>query len=417
MAIPTTPTTYSGTTGVLGIANVNTDKFVRDVTPGLQRKYKNIDPLFRIVNAIPQGKTAYNPKVEWITKDLNVRWAYLTTAVAASTAAGATVTLIPAHTEGGSADTERFVVGDVVEVPSRAANGTSTTNIGRVATVNADTSIVVDPIGWASNDESTSLKFIATYTNDKIHLLANAQDEYSQKPIPKVPISVSQFNYIQFLRVPYIIGNILLDQKEYTGTEREERREDTYREIRIQAELNCIFGERYYLTGTSGRKYFMSGIYRYIFDGAGSNIYAGWEGGMTEADWDDFLVKGPGFTGSNRKLLFASSDLFLKINSFAKTKERVQGTINMFGIEFTKYLAPDNKVYLMYHHHLFVEDHSGFGLIVDPAYIKNRPYGTQGTMQLATNIQENDRAGIADEWRIIHSLEVSRFEPHGVLTA
>lgn len=404
-------------TGTLGVEDVLSGKKVRDVTPGLQELYPDISPLFKVFNALPKGRVATNEKVEWTTKDLIPRWAYLTTDVGESSSAGATVTIIPAHSEGGSADTERFKVGDVVEVPGRSDSGTTHSNIGAVTTVTEDTSIVVDPIGWASNDESTDLKFVATLTNDKVHVLSDASEEYSQKPAMKVTKDAQVFNYIQFLRAPYIIGNIQMDAKNYTGPERAERREETYKDIRIQAEELLVHGRRYYKDGTNGRQFFMGGIKRYITEGAGDNVLSNWSAGLEEADWDEYLVKGPGMYGGKRKLLFASADLFLKINSFAKSKERVMGKVNMFGLEFTQYLAPDNVTYLMYKHDLFKEEYAGAGLIVDPTAIKLRPYGSQGSMRQLTNIQENDRAGIADEWQIIFSTEVSRFEPHGWITA
>lgn len=410
-------------TGTLGTEDVLSGKKVRDVTPSLQHKYKEITPLFRIFNKVPYGTTATNEKVEWTTKDLLPRWAYATTDVGISGSAGATVTLIPAHTEGGSADTERFKVHDVVEVPGRADNGTTTTNIGVVTTVTTDTSIVVDPIGWASNDESTDLKFVATYTNDEIHVMNDASAEYSQKPAMKVTKDAQEFNYIGFLRVPYVIGNINLDGKKYTGPERAERKEETYKDVRIQAEENMIHGKRYYkdVSGV-GRQFFMGGFKRYLVDGAGANLLYNWSAGLTEAQWDEYLVKGPGLTGSNQKFLFTSSDLMLKVNSFAKTKERViagggSKYLPKFGIVVTKYLAPDNKIYNIFHHHLFTNYYAGAGLIIDPEYAQISPYGTQGTMRYNPEIQENDRAGIADEWQIIFSLRVLRTEPHGWITA
>jgi len=404
-------------TGTLGVEDVLANKKVRDVTPGLQHLYKDISPLFRVFNALPAGKVATNEKVEWTTKDLIPRWGYLTTAVEDSASAGATVTLIPALTEGGSADTTLMKVGDVVEVPSVSDANDSYTNIGVVTTVNTAASIVVDPIGWDENDGSTSTYFVATSINDMIHVISDASEEYSQKPAMKVTQDAQVSNYIQFLRAPYIIGNIQMDAKNYTGPERAERREETYKDIRIQAEELTIHGRRYYIDGTNGRQFFMGGVKRYITDGGGDNVLTNWSSGLTESDWDEYLVKGPGMYGGKRKLLFASADLFLRINSFAKSKERILGTVNMFGIEFTKYLAPDNTTYLMYKHDLFINDYAGAGLIVDPTAIKKRPYGSQGTMRQLTNIQENDRAGIADEWQIIFSIEVSRFEPHGWITA
>jgi hypothetical protein len=185
----------------------------------------------------------------------------------------------------------------------------------------------------------------------------------------------------------------------------------------MQAEELLIHGKRYYVAGTYGRQYFMQGIKRYIVDGAGDNLLVNWSSGLTEVQWDEFLVKGPGMYGSGRKLCFFSNDLFLKINSFAKFKERVQGQVTIFGLQFTKYLAPDNVTYLMYRHHALKESYAGSGLIIDPDYVAIRPYGTQGTIRLLTDTQENDRAGVSDEYQVIFSFQIDRIEPHAWITA
>jgi hypothetical protein len=402
-------------TGALGVEDVLAGKDILDVTPGLQHLYKDISPLFRVFNALPKGPTATNEKIIWTQKDLVPKWDTLTTDVGASASAGATVTLIP--TGDGTSKTAHFGVYDLVEVPGRPESS-GYSNIGRVTTVTANTSIVVDPIGWVSDSiAGTEKKFVATFIGDEIHRISNASEEYSQKPAMKVTKDVQAWNYIQFLRAPYIVGNINMDKKKYTGPERAERREETYKDVRIQAEDLLIHGKRYYVDGTNGRQFFMQGIKRYLVDGAGDNLLTNWSAGLNESQLDEYLVKGPGMYGSTTKLWFLSSDLFLKINELAKNKERIMGQVEKFGLTFTKYLAPDNVTYLMYRHHGFTNAYAGAGLIVDPMYARIRPYGTQGTMRLLTNIQENDRAGIADEWQIIFSLEVDRIEPHGWQTA
>jgi len=398
--------------GTLGVEDVLAGKAIRDVTPGLKYLYPNLSPLFRIFNQLPKGRVARNEKVEWTQKDHLPRWDSLTTTVAEGSA-GAAVTLIPT---GNSTKDEYFKVGDVIEVPTRAMAAT-VTNKGVVTAVSSDTSITVKPIGWQSNGTSTAMKFTATDATDKIHIIADASEEYSQKPTPKVTKDVQEWNYIQFLRAPYIIGNINLDEKKYTGPERNERREETHRDIRIQSEELMIWGDRYYLDGTNGRQFFMRGFHEFIRQGAGSNILTNWTAGLTEAQLFEYLVKGPGMYGGDTKLWFMSNDLYLKVYELASAKQWISGEETRLGMKFVVLLAPDNKRYLMRRHHLFTESHQGFGLIIDPQYARIRPYGTQGVMRLLTEIQENDRAGIADEWQIIFSLEVDRIEPHGYQTA
>ncbi len=90
--------------GVLGVEDVLAGKKKRDVTEGLQHLYPNIDPLFRMMNMLPKGPPARNEKVEWSRKDLIPRDHHLTTAVSG----GATATLIPSQTQGGSVDTALY---------------------------------------------------------------------------------------------------------------------------------------------------------------------------------------------------------------------------------------------------------------------------------------------------------------------
>jgi len=107
----------------------------------------------------------------------------------------------------------------------------------------------------------------------------------------------------------------------------------------------------------------------------------------------------------------------LKIREFARSKERIIQTLTpqkgTLGLAITKYQAPNGKIINITQHYALSDDHEGSGLIVDMKYARLRPYGTKGAFRYLTDQQENDRAGIADEWQIIASLEVPRVEPHG----
>jgi len=117
------------------------------------------------------------------------------------------------------------------------------------------------------------------------------------------------------------------------------------------------------------------------------------------------------------KFLFASAELFLKLVEWAKGRNVIQTTLapstGTLGLSVLKYLAPNGTMLNVIQHHMFEEDYEGAALIVDPEYARLRPYGSQGIFQYHTEIQANDAAGIADEWRILSSLEVLRTEVHG----
>ena len=389
-------------TGALGVEDVLAGKKVRDVSPGLYQKYQTLNPLLALMMKMPKGRRATNELVEWTRKDLLTRWDAIS---AVTTASGAAITVTPTNVS-------YFKVGDVVQIPQLNPAATET-DIGVVTT--KTTTIVITAVGWQSNSNVTAATFPTVTVGMNLHILHDASEEYSQSPAMKVTQDEQEWNYPAFLRAPYAIGNIKKDGKNYTGPERAERRAETHRDIRIQMEEDLFHGERYYRDGTNGRQFFMRGFRRYIQQGGGNNVLD-WSGGLTEADFDEYLLKGPMKSGLGGKVRFGffSDDLILKLTEIGKAKQRITSEkVNVLGMAFDVYKGPNGVRLLFTDHHLLVNDYEGAGLIVDPTRARIRPYGTQGQLQFHSEIQENDRAGIKDEWRILMSLEVDRFEPHG----
>ncbi len=390
-------------TGTLGVEDVLQGKQIRDVSKGLYMIVddNHLSPFVAVTakNAISKGMVARNPKFEWTRKDIFPRW---DTISGVTTASGAAIVVTPSHID-------YYKVGDEIELPGLTITATQT----RTGVITAkSTTITVSAVGFQS-DGSTALVFPTVTTGMNIHLLSDASDEYSLMPGAKVVQDTQEHNFVQFLRVPYIIGNLENEMAQYTGSERAERRAETFREIKMSFEKVLLFGERGYVAGTTGRKYFSRGMRSSIEKAAGDNILD-WSGGLTEAQLDDYLLSGPCKWGSQRKYWFMSTDLFLKVVELAKAKERiVSNKINSLGLAVLEYLAPNGKRLFLHQHYMFEEGYEGAGMIIDPDYVKIRPYGTQGTIKLHTEIQPNDAAGLADEWRVIAGLQVDRTEPHG----
>jgi hypothetical protein len=388
--------------GTLGVNDVNTGKQVRDVTKGLYHKYQNINPLTAVMAKMPKGKATVNPKKEYTRKDLLPRW----DTVSVGAAAGSTLSLTVSNGL-------YFKAGDVVEFPQVSPSATQT-SVGRLTAVNTTTGVIaVSPVGWQSNLATTVATFPAVSAGMYIHILHDASEEYSQRPTMKVTKVEQEWNYITFPRAPFIIGNIEKDILQYTGDERAERREETHRDIRIQMEQALFHGERYYVDGTDGRQFFCRGFKNYIKQGAGVNIL-NWASGLTEAEWDEFLLKGPcqASIGGPSRFGFFSNDLYLKILEIGKAKQRIVSTPNILGMSFDTYLAPGGiKIHMMVHH-LLTNAYEGAGLIIDPTRARLVPYRRNPVLAYHTELQENDRAGVSDEWRGLFTLEVDRIEPH-----
>ena len=406
--------------GTIGVDDVLADKQIIDMTPTLEKLYVNDSPLFRIFNMMPKGPAAKNVKINWLRKDEFPRWSYLKTTVGASGSAGATVTLIPATTPTGAADTTRYSVGDVIQVPDVIMTD-SITNLGVITAVSAGTSITVDPIGYDSNGNTTHKSFGATTATSEIYTVQNASEEFSLSPDSKVVKDTVEWNYINFQRTPFVVGNLEAEIAQYSGKERSERSDETMRYARRSAESAMIFGDRFKLptgAGGQGAQYFMRGLWEYIRQGAGSNILTNWTAGFSESDLDEYLAQGPckiGY-GSNKRLWFVSTELYLKLLSLMKLKVNALVEKKAFGMEFMQYTAPNGNKILLKEHAIFSNAHEGKGIILDPTTVSIRNYGAHGPLRLLRDIQENDRAGIKDEWQTIFSTMIRRIEPNGIQT-
>jgi len=61
---------------------------------------------------------------------------------------------------------------------------------------------------------------------------------------------------------------------------------------------------------------------------------------------------------------------------------------------------------------MFEEAYEGAGLIIDHQNIDYRGFSENGNFQHHENIQANDVAGVANEWRLIATIVVKRTETH-----
>jgi hypothetical protein len=387
-------------TGTLGHEDVNSSKQVRDVSKRLHYKYMDLGPLTALLMKMPQGRKAINPKVEWLRNDKLPRWDGIASVAGAS---GATITVTPDNVS-------YFKVGDIVEVADLSYTSVQT-NIGVVTT--KTTSIVITAVGWQSNLAASAATFPTVSAGMRLHIISDASEEYSQSPAMKVNQVENEWNNIGFKRAPFVVGNIQGDQENYSGPERKQRKKETHDDIRIQFEEDLFHGERYYRDGTNGRQFFMRGFKRFLRQAGGVNVWQ-YNGTFTEAQLDEALLKGPcrASIGSKRRFWFMGDDLYLKVLAIGKAKERIIGQKEILGQNFMIYLAPGGIKIYMTVHHLMTDVYSGSGLMIDPKRARIRPYGKQGVFRYLESIQENDRAGMKDEWQIIASLEVDRVDPH-----
>ena len=89
--------------------------------------------------------------------------------------------------------------------------------------------------------------------------------------------------------------------------------------------------------------------------------------------------------------------------------------MTILGVTYTRLQMPNNHTLYLYTHPLFEEVYEGAGVIVDREYFRLIPYGDNAMFTFHEDIQENDRAGQANEWQIICTCEPRMIEPHGIV--
>lgn len=387
--------------GTVGVDDKLAGKEIRDVTPGLYElvDQNNLHPFLAVQASTRSGQVAKNYKIEWTQKDIFPHWDVVVTGFSAGAAdTDCTVVITNAN---------YFQIGDVIEFPK--ATVASAKMNQAVVTAKTTVTLTIHPL-------DASYGCAAVAAGEPVHNLSNSAPEYGTMPGIKLVKDTQVYNYIQFLRVPYAVGVFQQNVAQYTGEEVAEREAETFKEIKMQFERQMIWGKRgkYTVSGT-GVKFFMRGLVGWIEADAGDNIYD-WSGGLTEAQFDEFLIEGPLKFGSMSRDLYASSGFLLNLMGWGKTKERILaggGTkTDTLGMAITKYLAPNGKILNIQLHHMFEESYEDAALIVDQQYCDLRPYGADGSFTHHTEIQANDVAGIANEWRLISTIKVDRTEPH-----
>ena len=399
------PSPYAATqiTGTVGVDDKLAGKEIRDVDEGLYELVdeNNLHPFIAVAAYLKSGRTAKNYKVEWTTKDIFPHWDVVATGFAAG-AANTDCTVVVTNAD-------YFKVGDVIEFPEATVAALKTNQA--VVTVKSTTTLTIHPV-----DVAATLGCAVVAAGERVHNLSDASEEYGTMPSIKLVKDVQSYNYVHFMRVPYAVGVFQQGTSQYTGDELAEREDETFKEIKMQFERQAIFGQRGKHTVTAGVKFFMNGIVTTINDAAGDNILD-WSAGLTEKQFDSWFVEGPGKFGSATRDWYVSGELLIHIHDWAKSKERILaagGTgPNKLGLHITKYMAPNGKILNIQQHHMFEESYSSAGLIVDQSNVDMRGFSENGNFQHHTNIQANDVAGQANEWRLISTIVVKRTENHG----
>lgn len=397
-------------TTYIGGASKVTGKEVRNVDNLLYQVADEnaLSPMLAITAALPKASPTFNPKIEWFKQRLYP----MKDTVVTGASAGATIQVVVS-------DADYFQLDDVVEFPNATIASSAQTRTG-VVTVKSTTTLTITPIDYSGS----ITQMCAVAAGESICLVANAAGDNSTMPGMKMVADETDYNYIQFTRVPFGVGVIAEGSKNYTGSEKLERKQEAFRFSRLMWENIIMFGSRGYRTNSTGgnatvndRQYFSQGLKNYLVNNDGDNLLGSFLS-VTEEQFDEWWMSGPGLGGSMKRNFFLSPDAFVHINQWAKTKERIAtGTaaspqLNKLGLSITKYQTVNGKILNLIPHTLIGERYPGAGLLVDPAYAKMVPFTEYGSFFYKQDSQANDLAGEAGEYWMIASVKFPILEWH-----
>ena len=134
------------------------------------------------------------------------------------------------------------------------------------------------------------------------------------------------------------------------------------------------------------------------------------------ATFDEYVAQ-PAFRyGSKEKLLIAGPKLMTKINSWAIDDVLTDVSKDKtYGMRVKTLVTSYGDLQVIYDPLLAESGHADYGMVIDPENVRYCYLDGRDT-KLKTNIQENDRDGIKDEYLTECSLEVRLPKTHMLLT-
>jgi hypothetical protein len=85
-------------------------------------------------------------------------------------------------------------------------------------------------------------------------------------------------------------------------------------------------------------------------------------------------------------------------------------------LNFVQYNAPNGDTINITQHKKLVKSYEGAFFMADPMYIDFVPFSSLGAFQYHENIQDNDLAGVANEYRILFTLRTRFTDWHAIGT-
>jgi hypothetical protein len=373
--------------------NIPSSRRVRDVSRKIQYLDPSAAPL-TVLTKKADKSSVYNPKFEWIEKDLPARWDAVNNG--GGYTAGATQIVV----DHGN----YFSIGDVI-VNARTGERLRVTAV----TVGSNTLDVTRSVGPTAA--------AAMNDNDNLLILGNAYAEGANAGAEKTHIESYPYNYTQIVRTPFGVTGTQTNAENYTGPDKPRLRAEKAIEHMIDIERTILFGERDIDTTSTNNPIRYTGGFLYY---ATSNV-KDFGGVMTEAEVEDWCEDLFHYTGgSDTKWVAAAPTPISVLDQLGVARLQLVPSNQALGLSIKQFVTSHGN--LMITKHRLLEDGyggtagegwGGYMLAVDPSKIGYRFMRNRDT-KLRVDIQAPDLDGWKDEYLTEFGWVVQNPQVHGV---
>lgn len=288
-----------------------------------------------------------------------------------------------------------FNVGDIMV-------NVSTSEHVRVTAVSTNTLTVVRAFG------STAAASMAD--DDYVLNLGPAFAEGTVSGDPNMLLESSDFNYTQIWKKPFSVTGTAAASEFYVGPELKKRMEQAMRDTKRQAEMAALFGElKLDTTSTNNPIRSTAGLNAKIT----TNRFA--IGGTLSQDYfAQTVLPAAGRYGSSKKVIYCGVNMLKCFTDWGLDRLQTFTSDTMLGFKAREYVNPFLDLMIV-RHKMLEGPLAGYAFIVDPENFYRAELPGR-SLQLQSDIQENDRDGKKSQWFGEWGYDIPLEKSHAVLT-
>jgi hypothetical protein len=265
-------------------------------------------------------------------------------------------------------------------------------------------------------DQSTSETSFGTVpaigSGEKIVILTNGKEEYSNASGAQGTMPAQHYNYTQILDGVISASETRLATENYTEDDWDRNRNNLLWEFRRRIENAMVFGERTKIVDPKSGKTraTMAGITKFLT----SNDLTYSNGSLTESNLIDFARQiFSGNNGSRLRWWFSTPQQTAEIDKILINSGTLQSTRdeNVLGVEATRVHTTFGDLMLINNQAFEELGKTHWGLVLDPMQIRRR---TLRNMKIK-NVEDSDQDGRARQWIEEFTVEVRKEMTHAVV--